>query len=169
MIKMFLLNAWRELKIYMSKKMFPLYVDLQEKNIVIVGGGSIGCRRIKTLTGFSDNIIVISPEVLPVIEPYIKEKKVIWHKKEFEFSDIKDADIVIAATDNRKVNNKIYEYCRENKIIVNNASDQNQCDFQFPAILEHENIVMGFNSGGADHKKVSSFRKMVENFLKSEE
>lgn len=169
MIKTFLLNAWRELKIYMSKKMFPLYVDLQGKKIVIVGGGSIGCRRVKTLTGFSDKIIVVSSEVLPVIDLYIKEKKVIWYKKDFEFNDIKDADIVIAATDNRKVNNKIYEYCRENKIIVNNASDQNQCDFQFPAILEHENIVMGFNSGGADHKKVSRFRKMVENFLKSEE
>ena len=55
----------------MTKNKFPMYVDLSDKKIVIAGGGNIGCRRVKTLIGFCDHITVVSPKILPCIEPYI--------------------------------------------------------------------------------------------------
>ena len=151
----------------MTKNKFPMYVDLSDKKIVIAGGGNIGCRRVKTLIGFCDHITVVSPKILPCIEPYIKDKKIRWADKNIDVDDIKDADIVIAATNDNELNKKIYLYCREKGITVNNASDQNECDFQFPAVIKFENIVIGLNSGGTDHKKVKKFREKLENFLKT--
>lgn len=151
----------------MNKKKFPVYIDLSDKKIVVAGGGNIGCRRIMTLMDFCDDITVVSPKILPSVKPYIEDKKIRWSDKTIDAEDIKDADIVIAATNDKKLNEKIYLYCKENGIMVNNASNQNQCDFQFPAVIQYENIVIGLNSGGADHKKVKNFRIKLENFLKT--
>lgn len=56
-------------------------------------------------------------------------------------------------TDNHALNEEIYKICKENNILVNVASNQEKCDFHFPGILEYENVVIGFNGCGKDHKR----------------
>ena len=46
-----------------NKRYFPLYVDLSDKNIVVVGGGTIATRRVKALLLFTRNITVIAPKM----------------------------------------------------------------------------------------------------------
>ena len=57
----------------MIKKFFPLFMDLTEKKIVVIGGGIIASRRIKTLTEFSNHILVVAPVVTKEIEQLIAE------------------------------------------------------------------------------------------------
>ena len=46
-----------------NKPYFPMFIDLSDKNIVVVGGGNIATRRVKTLLSFTRNIRVIAPKV----------------------------------------------------------------------------------------------------------
>ena len=86
-------------------------------------------------------------------------------KKKFEAEDIENADLVLAVTDNHALNEEIYKICKENNILVNVASNQEKCDFHFPGILEYENVVIGFNGCGKDHKKVRRVREMIQEML----
>lgn len=95
-----------------------------------------------------------------------QENEVIYKQKNYEREDIYDADMVIAATDNEKVNEDIYSACKCLGILVNVASSQQKCDFHFPGILEYDGVVLGFNGAGKDHKKVREVRQKTERILK---
>ena len=55
---------------------FPLFVDISEKKIVVIGGGAIATRRVKTLLSFEPQIVVVAPEVTGELEELEKEEKI---------------------------------------------------------------------------------------------
>lgn len=61
-----------------KKKYFPIFIDLSEKKIVVIGGGTIAGRRINTLCHFCDHVLVVSPEVTPVVEELVQQERVTW-------------------------------------------------------------------------------------------
>ena len=128
-----------------EKKMFPLFVDLTEKKILVVGAGKIASRRVKTLLPFAGEITVEAPEAAEELLDLAEKGEILYRKKAYAREDLYDADMVIAATDSREVNEDIYSACKCLGIQVNVASDQNKCDFHFPGILEYDGVVMGFN------------------------
>ncbi len=150
----------------MKNKKFPLYIDITMQKIVVVGGGKIAERRIKTLLEFTYNVVVVAPEVTGFIQDMAQDKKVIWKKKKYDDEDIKDADIVLGATNDEEVNDQIYRVCKGKKILVNISSDQNKCDFHFPGIIQYDEVVIGVNSGGKNHKQTKKIREKIEDFLK---
>lgn len=149
-----------------EKKFFPLFTDLTDKKVVVLGAGKIAERRVKTLLSFVKQIEVIAPEASLKILTLSQEGKVLYRKKEYAIEDICDADLVIAATSDSGINDNIYRDCKCRGILVNTASDQQKCDFHFPGIIEQDGIVIGFNGGGKDHKKVKEMRCRIEQVLK---
>ncbi len=149
------------------KKWFPIYIDISKKNVMVFGGGRIASRRIHTLLGFAEHIFVISPELTNELKELADRKQIVWLKKTYNAEDLKGADFVLAATSDLKVNQEIYTDCKNLGIPVNNASDQTACDFQFPGIICHEEVVISFNSGGKNHKKTRKLREKVELILKT--
>jgi len=91
--------------------------------------------------------------------------EILYKEKTYSREDLYDADLVIAATDNKEVNEDIYSACKCLGIQVNVASDQNKCDFHFPGILEYEGVVIGFNGSGKDHRKVREVREKTQKVL----
>ena len=144
---------------------FPLFVDLTEKKILVVGAGKIASRRVKTLLPFAGEITVEAPEAAEELLDLAEKGEILYRKKAYAREDLYDADMVIAATDSREVNEDIYSACKCLGIQVNVASDQNKCDFHFPGILEYDGVVMGFNGSGRDHRKVRQVREKVQEAL----
>lgn len=148
-----------------EKKMFPLFVDLTEKKVLVAGAGKIAARRVKTLLPFAGEILVEAPEAEKEILDLAEKGEILYRKKSYAREDLYDADMVIAATDSKEVNEDIYSACKCLGIQVNVASDQKKCDFHFPGILEYDGVVMGFNGGGKDHRKVRQVREKVQEAL----
>lgn len=153
----------------MKKPYFPLFVDLSEKRIYVIGAGTIAKRRIRSLIEFTDHLIVVAPEVNPELNGLEQEGKISIQRKKFDLSDITDADIVIAATNDHMLNNDIYEFCRENDILVNVCNDKKKCDFYFPGLAMKDNVVVGVTANGTNHKMarkaVEKIREMLEEWL----
>ena len=80
-------------------------------------------------------------------------------------SDFAMAYMVIAATNDRKLNEEIHRICRQEGIYVNVASDREQCDFYFPGIYMQEGLVVGITASGLDHKKARRIREEIQNAL----
>lgn len=153
-------------------RMFPLFVDISGKNIVAVGGGKIAARRIKTLVegGFGAFVTVISPEICPELESLMQQKdknKLCWIKGGYDKSMIQNAWMVLACTDDEKLNRQICFDCREKGIIVNTASDSSLCDFHFPGIIIEDDSVIAFNCGGKDHGKIRNMKTQLKEWIET--
>ncbi len=142
-----------------KKPYFPIFVDLNDKQIVVVGAGTIAKRRIRTLTSFTNHLTVIAPEVNKELLDMEKDGLIRIKRKIYERTDIYDADYVIAATNDHQINSDIYSACKCMGITVNVCSDKTKCDFYFPGIVQNRNVVIGVTASGADHKEA---RKTVE-------
>lgn len=141
-----------------NKLYFPLFVDLSEKKVLVVGAGRIATRRIHTLVPFCNNLLVVAPEISMEIE----KEPVELCKRKFQPEDIDGADMVLAATDDEVVNHEIYQICKEKGIPVNVSSNHKECDFYFPGIVRKGALVAGVTASGTDHKKAKAFREKIE-------
>lgn len=141
---------------------FPLFVDIREEKIVVVGAGKIAGRRIEVLTDFCSSITVIAPEASAQVLSLEAEGKIKLISREYEKADIKGAFMVLAATDNHDINKVVYSDCKEAGIMVNIASDKSLCDFYFPGIVKKGNMVVGVSASGTAHKKARLLREAAE-------
>lgn len=148
-----------------SKNFFPMFVDLSDKNVVVVGGGTIAARRIKTLLSFSRNITVVAQKVTPEVQELGKAGLIDLRVRPVKRSDFEAAYMVIAATNDRKLNDDIYRVCKEEGIYVNDASDRDKCDFYFPGIFIQDELVVGITASGLDHNKAKRVREEIQNVL----
>lgn len=144
----------------MKHSHFPLYVDITKKHILVVGAGNIALRRIRTLLKFDTNITVTAPKIHPEILALADRISVI--RREYRTEDLSGRDMVLACTDSGEVNRRIAAECREREILVNAADHKELCDFYFPSVIVKDEVVIGINAGGKDHKAVKETREYLE-------
>ena len=147
---------------------FPIYINSNGKKAVFIGGGNIAARRIKTLSKFNFEIVVISPEINEEIKELEKNGKITFIKDSFKAEYLEGAFLVVAATNNREVNEKVGRISKENNIFVSVADKKEECSFYFPAIADDENIVVGICGNGSNHKEVSEKAEGIRNYLNKE-
>ena len=141
---------------------FPLFIDISNKKILVVGAGNIALRRINTLLKFGCIIDVIS-------ESFLDDdifKKVNCLQKKFEKSDITDDYfMVIGATNNRLINHSIYELCINKNVFVSIADCKEECNFYFPAICINDELSIGVVSDGNNHSLVRKTAKKIRRVI----
>lgn len=142
-----------------------MFVNLENKNIVVVGGGNIATRRVKTLLKFTRNITVIAPQMTMELQELGKTGQIVTVFRPVKRTDFKQAYMVIAATNEWKINDEIYRICKQEGIYVNVVSDKEKCDFYFPGIFMQDDLVVGITASGLDHKKARRLREEIEKAL----
>ena len=169
---------------------FPLFLDLSHAQILVVGAGQIALRRIRALLGFAGRITVVAPDAAPGLSDILtdiaeterareerslcesdaeKGTKVVWEQRGFCESDLDGKTMVLAATDDKTLNQEIAKSCKARGILVNVCSDAALCDFQFPSIVRDGDGVVGVNAYGRNHPLVKETRKKIEACLGIEE
>ena len=149
-----------------NKRFFPMFVDLSDKKIVVVGGGNI-TRRIKTLLQFTRNITAVAPKTTMELHELGKAGFVNLINRPVKRSDFTMAFMVIAATNDWKLNDEIYRVCKEEGIYVNVADDKSKCDFYFPGIYMQDEVVVGITASGLNHKKARKVRVAIQEAMEA--
>ena len=150
-----------------NKPYFPMFIDLSDKNIVVAGGGNIATRRVKTLLKFTRNITVVATKVTQELMDLGKAGTVNLHIRPVKRSDFAMAFMVIAATNDWKLNDEIYRVCKEEGIYVNVADDKSKCDFYFPGIYMQDEVVVGITASGLNHKKARRVRVAIQEAMEA--
>lgn len=169
-----------------KKPYFPMFVDISEKKIVVVGGGRIAERRVDTLLKFAMDITVIAPKVTERLREMSEDGKVRWIAAAFcediqnsglETTEneswgkecppdaelfLQNADMVLAATNDSSCNEWIMRICRGRGILVNVSHKKELCDFYFPAVVVKDDVTVGITSNGLSHRKARKAREQVE-------
>ncbi|MCI9531490.1 MAG: bifunctional precorrin-2 dehydrogenase/sirohydrochlorin ferrochelatase [Lachnospiraceae bacterium] len=124
---------------------FPMFIELKDCPCLVVGGGSIASRKVAVLEDFGAKVTVIAPEISPEIRAM---GTAICLEKEFDETDIKDWVLVVAATNDARLNRRVSKACRDRKIPVNAVDQIEDCSFIFPAYRKEGDVVAAFSSGG---------------------
>lgn len=140
---------------------FPFYIDIKDKQCLIVGGGTVALRKLEKLIPFEPKITVVAPEIRE--EFYDFAAAVV--KRKFEDSDLEGVFMVISASDDDSVNSHIFELCKQKNILVNTVDDRERCGFIFPAIAKSENITVGITTSGKSPLFARYLREKIEQLL----
>lgn len=144
---------------------FPLFIDISDKKIAVIGGGSIATRRVRTLADFGAKITMISPDITESIAQMVQTGIVSYKKDHYKKEYIRNADIVLACSDKPQINHMVFDDCKELGILVNNCSDKQECDFYFPGVVKREHVVVGVTASGNDHKLTKKIREQIEDMI----
>jgi precorrin-2 dehydrogenase/sirohydrochlorin ferrochelatase len=127
---------------------YPIYLDIEGRNVVIIGGGNVCARKAETMMKYGARVTVVSPEMTDEIEQWAREGSLAIRRKEYDATDLDGANIVIASTDRQSVNEQIAADCRQRRIPVNVVDVTPLCEFIVPAIIEKGSIQIAISTGG---------------------
>ena len=151
----------------MEQAYFPMFINLIDKRVIVVGGGVIATRRVQTLCSFGCNIEVIAPEISDALKTLVKEKKIVWHARNYREKDVCGATIVVTATNQREVNQLVGMECVKLSIPVSVADSKEESTFYFPGIAREESVVVGITASGTNHRVAKKVTDGIKSVLKS--
>ncbi len=148
---------------------FPLFVNLEGKEILIFGAGAIAARRIRGLIDFGAKLTVVAPKACAPIRELSGKGALTWRVGEYGPGMLKGAFLVLAATDQKDVNEAVWRECREAGIPVNVCSDREKCDFYFPGLAVAGDVVAGVTAGGENHRLAREVTERIRRVLSDSE
>ena len=145
-------------------KFFPFYINIQNKYLLIAGGGKIACRRLKTLLKFDVNVILVATDISSEIKS-IDDSRLKLYEQDFEEKFLERIDYLILATNDKKLHESISRLARGKGITVNDASCKENCDFYFPSIIDKDELLISVTSLGNNHKLTHRIANIIRKYL----
>ena len=130
---------------------FPMFVDMMERECLIVGGGNVAYRKVMVMLDFGAKVTVVAEDICDELRKLTIDDtadRIMFIKRRFERKDCDGMEMVIAATDDNALNHEIAEYCKAKGIMVNAVDQKADCSFIFPSYIKEKNLVAAFSSGG---------------------
>lgn len=142
---------------------FPVFIEMKNKKCLVIGGGRIATRKIKTLLSYEANVKVIAPQICDEVKQYARENsKLELEEREFSYEDCFGMFFVIGATNDIKLNKNIYSYCNQHNILVNIINGKDLCTFLFPSTIKKRDISIGITTSGKSPALAKEIRKQIE-------
>ena len=140
----------------------PIFADVRNKLCLVVGGGEVAKRKAGVLLEAGANVRVVAPQIEPMLAEQKGVKAIVAR---FDPHHLEGVTLVIAATNDRKVNQQVSELARARNIPVNVVDDPELCSFIMPAILDRSPLMVAFSSGGASPVLTRLMRGKLETMI----
>jgi precorrin-2 dehydrogenase/sirohydrochlorin ferrochelatase len=146
---------------------FPAYFNLENKRILLIGGGYIALEKLEKLVDFTEEIDVIAKEVSEEFLLFAQKHHLSIEKRAYVVGDILSYDVVIVATDTVTLHKAIYEESRTTRILVNSVDNTAYCDFIFPSYIKKGDLTISISTSGASPAMAKRLRAYIEKLIPS--
>jgi siroheme synthase-like protein len=136
-------------------------LDLRDRDCLVVGGGRVATEKVHGLLACGADVTLVAPEV----EPELAASRVTVHTRPFTDSDVVGRFLVVAATNDRRVNARVSSTAERRNTLCNVADDPELCSFILPAVVRRGPIVVGVSTGGASPALAQRIRDDVDGLL----
>ena len=136
-------------------------LDVRGRDCLVVGGGRVALEKANGLLECGAAVTVVAPE----IEPELRDADVTLHARPFTRSDVVGRFLVIAATNDRRVNSAVSAAAEGRQTLCNVADDPELCNFILPAVVRRGPIAVGVSTGGASPALAQRIRDDVDDLL----
>jgi len=142
--------------------LYPINLDIHDRLCVVIGGGVVAARKVDSLIVCGARIRIVSPTNCDHIETLCKEGKVEIVRREYRPGDLEGSCLVFAATDQVNVQCALVEEANKNSIPINVADSPKRCNFQVPATLRRDELLITVSTGGGSPMLAAKIRNKLE-------
>ena len=149
----------------MTAPLFPLFADLRDRTVLVVGGGAVAERKVEALLHAGALPLVASPDLSEKLQAWHQAGRIRWQVGEFHEASLDEAWLVIAATDDHAVNRKVYEAATARRLLANVVDEAELCSFHSPAVVQRGLLQIAISSGGGAPMLARHVRRQLETLL----
>ena len=144
---------------------FPLFADLNGRPVLVVGGGVVAARKVGLLLKANAQVRIVARSLNASLQALADAGKILWVAKEFHAEQLRSVLLVIAATNDEVLNQRIFQLAESQHKLVNVVDDQPHCSFIFPSIIDRNPIQIAISSGGKAPVLARLLREKLEALL----
>jgi precorrin-2 dehydrogenase/sirohydrochlorin ferrochelatase len=141
---------------------YPINLDIQNRRCLVVGGGSVSTRKVKTLLECGAKVTVVSPVVTEALLALSRNESIVLKQRPYQPSDLDGMLVVIGGTDNEELNRQISADASDRKVLCNIADRPEICDFILPSIVHRGDLVIAISTSGKSPAFAKKLRKDLE-------
>ncbi|HEX78305.1 MAG TPA: bifunctional precorrin-2 dehydrogenase/sirohydrochlorin ferrochelatase [Dehalococcoidia bacterium] len=141
---------------------YPIFLNIQGKRCLVVGGGQVAWRKARTLLEHGARVKVVSPELGPELSELARSKAIQVAHRHYEPRDLRGVFLAIAATDDANINRKVAEEARGRRVLTNVADDPEGSDFIVPSYLRRGDVAIAISTGGRSPALARKIRTKLE-------
>ena len=141
---------------------YPINLDIQNRNCLVVGGGGVGTRKVMTLLKCGAKVTVVSPVISESLQDLEKSASLTLKARPYRTADIEGMFLVIGATDNEPLNRQISSDAESRNTLCNIADRPAVCNFILPSIVQRDDLVITISTSGKSPALAKKLRKTLE-------
>lgn len=149
---------------------FPLFINLENKKILVIGGGKVAAKKIEKILEYGADITVVTENVveeklLQLENIKIENNQKIENDKAKIEKLVKGYFLVIAATDNEELNENIANVCDSNGMLINNVSSKVKMNAMFGGIVKNSEFQIAISTSGKNCKRSRAMKSEIQKVL----
>jgi siroheme synthase-like protein len=141
---------------------FPICLDVSGHRCLVVGAGPVAAEKIDKLLAAGAEVHVVAPSACSAVEAMAMAGAVALERRPFSPSDVEGVRLVIVATDDALLNERVAAMSRAHGVLVNVADDPARCDFILPAVMNREPVQIAVSTGGNSPALARLLRQRLE-------
>ncbi|MBH2907587.1 uroporphyrinogen-III C-methyltransferase [Serratia marcescens] len=143
----------------------PIFADLKQRPVLVVGGGDVAARKVDLLQRAGAEIRIVAQSLSPELEQQRQRGQLLWLGKTFDPQQLDDVFLAIAATDDNALNAAVFAEADKRRVLANVVDDQPRCSFIFPSIIDRSPLVVAVSSSGQAPVLARLLREKLEALL----
>jgi precorrin-2 dehydrogenase / sirohydrochlorin ferrochelatase len=151
-----------------KNRLFPVFLKLEELDVLLVGGGNVGLEKLSAILNNSPDtkVTMVADMFRDELLEYVKNyPNVILIERKFEFNDLNNRDLVILSTDNPALHASIKRVTTEHHILCNVADTPDLCDFYLGSIVQKGDLKIGISTNGKSPTMAKRMREFLDDII----
>ncbi len=144
---------------------YPIFLELEGRRCLVVGGGAVSQRKVEGLLGAGARVTVVSPRLCDGLENLRRQGRVEHLAREYAPGDLAGFALAVVATDDGSVNGAVADEGRERAVWVNAVDDPANCDFIVPSVTRRGDLTVAISTGATSPALARKVREEMEEFL----
>lgn len=141
---------------------YPIFLELSGRRVVLIGGGAVAIRKAQVLLDAGARLVVVAEQTSDALTALCTQHKAELIRSKYSKQYIAEAILVVAATNNTKVNERVYRDCQELEVLCNVVDDPRLCDFFVPAVVKRGDLQIAIGTDGYCPAYAGHLRKKLE-------
>ena len=159
------------MKKVVGNALFPVFLQLNELHVLLVGGGKVGLEKLTALLENSPNttVTLVAREISTEVRDYVAAyPRVQLLERTFDDHDLDGVDLVMVASNNPELNEHIRQECRRRHLLINVADKPDLCDFYLGSIVKKGNLKLGISTNGKSPTIAKRIKELLNEALPEE-
>jgi len=144
------------------KSLFPMFVKLDGREVLVVGAGPVGEPKIRGLLTTGAKIRVIARQASEAVREWERNGEIVLEERGFVPADLDNVFLVVVATSSRDLNEQIYREAKSRRILCNVVDVPEQCDFYYPAVVQRGHLQIAISTSGQSPSLAQRIRQQLE-------